>query len=262
MEISKRIIFYCFIVFKLSLAGKLLIDSNEKEPGWPIKIDGYSISDTIYNSDKFLYHLLIIKDSDKISHIDTFSISEKSMVPDVSIRIYTSFIYPLVIERYFFSPLTGSSFEVRTFKELGDPFCNKQTYVNDGSFSDPIGRLNFTEGTDEPVIERIYEGIPFSTLNVSCSEKMDITNIYIEDNKSNMILFDTKEKEKQVLIKDPNKIFTILEISESKLWVIVSKMSANPNEAYGTNEEKLLIYIPTKKQKIISDFYLAPDPDQ
>jgi hypothetical protein len=74
-----------------------------------------------------------------------------------------------------------------------------------------------------------------------------ITKVYTPEGKQGTILFDTESKTGQVLIKDSSSVFFVMQTSLSQEWAVVSKMPSDPDEANGSNEEKLLFYVPQKR---------------
>lgn len=255
MKTNYKILYYCLLLVSISFSETLLINSTAVYPNWSKEVDGFTISDTQYTTEDNFYHLLKIKKDSSIFY-DTFYIPLRAYVDNVNVRLFKTFSSPLVLERYYVSKVVGSTFEIRVFDEIGTPYCKKETFNNDGGPFDPAYTLKFSEELDEPLIIGMYMDSLYSCQNLSCTHGPQLVSIYILDTENNTIYYNTANKKKQVLITDKFSVFNVLEISESKLWVIVSKMSANPNEAHGTNEEKLLIYIPKKKIKTISDFHL------
>jgi len=75
-----------------------------------------------------------------------------------------------------------------------------------------------------------------------------ITTIYVLKGHAGTVLFDTEAAPGQVLIQDKESVFFVLSMSPDKEWVELSKMPADPEEAHGTNEEKLLMFVPQKRQ--------------
>jgi hypothetical protein len=69
----------------------------------------------------------------------------------------------------------------------------------------------------------------------------------VPDGTQGIILYDTESKKSQILFEDKTSVFSVMKISLSQEWVIVSKMPANPDEAHGSNEQKLLVFVPQKK---------------
>jgi hypothetical protein len=98
---------------------------------------------------------------------------------------------------------------------------------------------------------RIIFTVGLNFLLLQCSNKTsecdNIEKVYTADGKNNVVLFDTDTKKSQVLIQDSESVFFVMETSKNKEWVELSKMPANPDEANGTNEKKLLMYIPQKR---------------
>lgn len=85
-----------------------------------------------------------------------------------------------------------------------------------------------------------------------CSKQVASQNdkyikVYVPQGKDSEVLYDTDTKKSQVLIKDSTSVFFVMSTSRNNDWVILSKMPADPEEAHGTNEEILLMYIPQKR---------------
>jgi hypothetical protein len=84
---------------------------------------------------------------------------------------------------------------------------------------------------------------------VNCSKRTTehIEKVYIAEGKNTAVLYDTDTKKAQVLILDSGSVFFVLSASQNNEWVELSKMPADPDEAHGVNEEKLLMNVPQKR---------------
>ncbi|NLE02384.1 MAG: hypothetical protein GX640_21170, partial [Fibrobacter sp.] len=71
--------------------------------------------------------------------------------------------------------------------------------------------------------------------------------VYVPDNRPEVVLFDTESKKGQILIEDKNSVFFVMQTSLTQEWAVVSRMPADPEDARGASEEKLLFYIPQKR---------------
>jgi hypothetical protein len=74
-----------------------------------------------------------------------------------------------------------------------------------------------------------------------------IEKVYIINGKESTVLYDTDSKKSQMLIQDSGSVFFVMGTSKNNEWVELSKMPADPDEASGANEEKLLVYVPQKR---------------
>ena len=74
----------------------------------------------------------------------------------------------------------------------------------------------------------------------------EITKIYSNDDE-NTIFFDTSENIKNILVKDKQSVFQIIENSADKKWLIVIRMPADTGDSRSETEYQLY-YVPLKKR--------------
>ncbi len=97
------------------------------------------------------------------------------------------------------------------------------------------------------VVFTVILSIPLMNCSSKTAEYERIEKVYTAEGKNTVVLYDTDSKKAQVLIQDSESVFFVMETSKNNEWVELSKMPADPDEAYGVNEEKLLMYIPQKR---------------
>lgn len=83
--------------------------------------------------------------------------------------------------------------------------------------------------------------------SAQCINDLTITDVYVPDDKPGVILFEIDEEKSRLLIEDTTSVFFVMQTSATNEWAVVSKMPADPAEAHGTNEEKLLFYVPQRR---------------
>ena len=75
---------------------------------------------------------------------------------------------------------------------------------------------------------------------------LTIDSIYIPGN-FDTIFYNTKCKNKNILLADPDYCYRILSKTPNNEWVLLSIMPSDPEQAHGTNEIEELYYVPLKK---------------
>ena len=136
---------------------------------WIVVKDNKILTDTQFVHDGVLFHLVYTRNMKGVPlFADTFSISVESQVTTINVSLFSSRTYPLVLERSYNSPLTGSSYEIRAFKKIGSKWCLKETFTNDGGPKDPIYNLHFTSDSDQPVVQEKINGKIVSRKSLTC----------------------------------------------------------------------------------------------
>ena len=79
------------------------------------------------------------------------------------------------------------------------------------------------------------------------AQSQRITKVYVPKGQDHTVLFDAETAPSQVLVRNKKSVFSVMATSSDNEWVVLSKMPANPDEASGTNEESLLMYVPQKR---------------
>ena len=79
------------------------------------------------------------------------------------------------------------------------------------------------------------------------AQSQRITKVYVPKGQDHTVRFETDAGPAQVLIQNKKSVFSIMATSADNEWVMLSKMPANPDEASGTNEETILMYVPQKR---------------
>ncbi|MFW5758569.1 MAG: hypothetical protein ACOCYO_07805 [Bacteroidota bacterium] len=141
------------------------------ETDWVVEIKGHFLYERHEIKKNYLQH--IIHTSGKSSQFvsDTFFISTDARVNQIYVRLFQSKMYPLIIERSYSSPLTGSTWEIRVFDDIGAKWCAKETFTNDGGPEEPINELQFDSKTDQPLIVEYVNDRITSQKKLSCNKR-------------------------------------------------------------------------------------------
>jgi hypothetical protein len=138
---------------------------------WVVQLKDVLISDSLFSKNDELFHLISFRNlKGKVLSNDTFSISSESEISTVSTYLYSCRTCPLIIERYFSSAQTGSTYEIRTFETLGKKWCAMEQFTNDGGPEDESQALIFNSN-DQPVIVVTVNDEIQSQKTLTCNKK-------------------------------------------------------------------------------------------
>jgi hypothetical protein len=86
-------------------------------------------------------------------------------------------------------------------------------------------------------------------LTCSCNNKNAniITKVYVDDKNQNVVLFDNKQKEGNILLNDSNYVYWVIDTIQNNEWVVIERAPSKVGEGR-VETENILYYVPGKKE--------------
>jgi hypothetical protein len=84
----------------------------------------------------------------------------------------------------------------------------------------------------------------------SCNDKNAsiITKVYVDNKNQSMVFFDTKQKEKNILLSDSNYVYWVMDTIQNNKWVVIERAASRISAGSRVETENLLFYVPEKKE--------------
>lgn len=90
--------------------------------------------------------------------------------------------------------------------------------------------------------------LALSLLLFSCKKSEKVIDVFVPKVDQSRVLFHTADQKDQVLLANTQEVYTVMDISGTKDWVIISALSSNSAEAHGTNEKVKLYHVMDKRR--------------
>lgn len=85
-------------------------------------------------------------------------------------------------------------------------------------------------------------------LLVSCNKSEQVIDVFVPKDDPSRVLFHTADQKDQVLLANTQEVYTVMDVSGSKDWVIISATPSNSTETHGTSEKVDLYYVVGKRR--------------